>query len=100
MRPWFLFLVFIFSACSSAGDSKTNKLKALDAKIAEVTEEITKLELKAMKGELDSQGFFRDDYAKFASKLAQGEKEEIKAEELKKQLKTLNQQKSTLLKEK
>lgn len=96
MKSLFFFLVFAV-ACSSEGESKTSKLKNLDAKIIEVTQEIKKTELKAMKGELDSQSFLRDDYSKFASKLSQGEKEEVKAEELKKQLKALEQEKSKLL---
>lgn len=99
MLHMFLILIFLVAGCSSEDLSKKNKLETLNAKIHEVSEEIKKTELEAMKGELDSQGALRDDYSKFASKLSQAEKNEVKAEELKKQLKALELEKSELTSE-
>lgn len=72
-NPMIVFIFLLLVGCSSENPS-------------EIQEEIKQSELKAMKGELDSQGDFRENYSKFASKLSQSEKEEIKAEELKKSL--------------
>ena len=95
----FIFIMFAAASCSSESNSKS-KLDALDAQILEVKDEIKKTELGAMKEELDSQGNFRDNYSQFASKIEKGEKEELKAEQLRKQLEALQQEKLKLLKEK
>lgn len=73
MNRAIFFLLFAITSCSSENPS-------------EIQEEIKQSELKAMKGELESQGDFRENYSKFASKLSESEKEEVKAEELKKSL--------------
>jgi hypothetical protein len=95
---FFIFLVFIAVGCSSEGHSKKGRIDALDGEILQVSEDLKKSELEAMKGDLNSQEAFRDNYSKFASQLSQAEKEEVKAEKLKKKLKVLQQERSELLK--
>lgn len=83
-------------SCSSEGDRKLERLKALNQEMDQLKLEISAEEKKALNSEIESEGFIRGDYAQFAELLEKSEASEERAHQLNQRLKLLEEEKKAL----
>lgn len=83
-------------SCSTEGDRKVERIRAIDREIESVKSEINAEEKKALNSEIEGEGFMRGDYAQFAEVLEKSEASEERAHELNQRLKALEEEKKKL----
>jgi hypothetical protein len=96
MRRWIVLGCFCLAACSSEGDRKVQRLKALNVEIEQVKTDISAEEKKALNAEVEGEGFMRGDYAQFAEVLEKSEQSEERAHKLNERLNKLEEEKKQL----
>lgn len=98
MRVWMLLACLFLGlvSCSSEGDRKAERIRAIDQEIELIKTEINTEEKKALNSEIEGEGFMRGDYAQFAEVLEKSEASEERVHELNRRLKALDEEKKKL----
>lgn len=90
------FALLLLSGCSSDENERKAVIEKLDREIEKTRDEIRTEEIKALDKDVESQGYMREDYSKFAETLEKSEASEERAKELEGHLLNLEQRKSAL----
>lgn len=89
-------VVFVLTVgCSQSSENKT-RLEKVNEEIEKVKETLVDEEKKALNSDVESQGFMREDYSRFAQELEKSEASEDRVKELEERLERLQEEKKHL----